>query len=99
MVTKTPYGMASGGQEEPFSRLALAVHCDESSLYLQKGLLLFLPKFWEAISFLALPVSDGPCLDSDLGFLTQGNDLQRRVMTCFSLILLTSGCSMNAFSF
>ena len=23
----------SGGQEEPFSRLALAVHCDESSLY------------------------------------------------------------------
>ena len=29
--------MASGGQEEPFSRLALAVHCDESSLYLQKG--------------------------------------------------------------
>ena len=29
--------MASRGQEEPFSRLALAVHCDESSLYLQKG--------------------------------------------------------------
>ena len=29
--------MASGGQEEPFSRLALAVHCDESSLYLQNG--------------------------------------------------------------
>ena len=32
----SPYGMASGGQEEPFSRLALAVRCDESSLYLQK---------------------------------------------------------------
>ena len=29
--------MASEGQEEPFSRLALAVHCDESSLNLQKG--------------------------------------------------------------
>ena len=29
--------MASEGQEEPFSRLALAVHCDESSLYLQEG--------------------------------------------------------------
>ena len=27
------YGMASGGQEGPFSRLALAVHSDESSLY------------------------------------------------------------------
>ena len=25
MVHATPYGMASGGQEEPFSRLALAV--------------------------------------------------------------------------
>ena len=33
----SPYGMAFGGQEEPFSRQALAVHCDESSLYLQKG--------------------------------------------------------------
>ena len=25
LVCGTPYGMASGGQEEPFSRLALAV--------------------------------------------------------------------------
>ena len=25
LVCDTPYGMASGGQEEPFSRLALAV--------------------------------------------------------------------------
>ena len=31
------FSMASSGQEGPFSRLALAVHCDESSLYLQKG--------------------------------------------------------------
>ena len=37
MVLESPYGMASGCQEEPFSRLALALHCDESSLYLQKG--------------------------------------------------------------
>ena len=33
LVCQSPYGMASGGQEEPFSRLALAVHCDESSLF------------------------------------------------------------------
>ena len=32
LICGNPYGMASGGQEEPFSRLALAVHCDESSL-------------------------------------------------------------------
>ena len=37
LICRAPYGMASRGQEEPFSRLALAVHCDESSLYLQKG--------------------------------------------------------------
>ena len=36
LVWWSPCGMAYGGQEEPFSRLALAVHCDESSLYLQK---------------------------------------------------------------
>ena len=31
MVYTSPYGMASGGQEEPFSRLDKAVYCDESS--------------------------------------------------------------------
>ena len=37
LVCDSRYGMASEGQE-PFSRRALAVHYDESSLYLQKGL-------------------------------------------------------------
>ena len=39
--------VCSGGQEEAFSRLALAVHCDESSLYLQKRLCTFLFKSWQ----------------------------------------------------
>ena len=37
LICWVSFSMVSGGQEEPFSRLALAVHCDESSLYLQKG--------------------------------------------------------------
>ena len=34
LICWVSFFMASGGQEEPFSRLALAVHCDESSLIL-----------------------------------------------------------------
>ena len=31
MICYSPYGMASGGHEKPFSRLSLAVYNDDSS--------------------------------------------------------------------